>query len=294
MESVDAHAPNHDTRCSQPGVVGLSPTERKLNWSMFDDAAACYDRVRPGYPDAAIEEAVRLANLTGGSRLLEIGCGTGQATLPFARLGLSIQAVERGLAMARLAQVRLTGFPNVEVVLGDFAGLSPGDPPFDALLAASSFDWLESETRVDKCASLLGDGAMLLLMTNVQRATYEGFFARARALREELIPEWSAGDRSPTWERIPNQIDEVDGRGLFSTIAVSSHDWRVVYPRDHFLEFLRTDPAHRELGERKLSELFKGLETLIDTEFEGRVVTPFRTILHVAQRTGLPVGASGT
>jgi len=265
---------------------------------MFDEAAACYDRVRPGYPERAIEEARTLAHLDEDSRILEIGCGTGQATLPFARLGMSILAIEPGPSLARLAQARLTGFPKVEVVLSDFESLDPESGPFDAVMAASVFPWLDPETRITKSAHLIREGGALILLTNVQRLSFEGFFDRAQHLLRAHAPEWPEPSRHPTWEQIPDQIEEVDEMGLFETVAVSSYDWRVTYPRDRYIEFLRTDPVYRSLGDAKMAALLKELGGLVDREFEGRVVTPFRTILHVARRTAvaapLPVGASPT
>jgi SAM-dependent methyltransferase len=46
----------------------------------FDEAPGLYDRVRPGYPEELFDDLERLAGLRPGSRVLELGCGTGQAT----------------------------------------------------------------------------------------------------------------------------------------------------------------------------------------------------------------------
>ncbi len=53
----------------------------------FDRAALLYDEARPGYPEALFDDVVSLSRLPPGGRILEIGCGTGQATLPFACRG---------------------------------------------------------------------------------------------------------------------------------------------------------------------------------------------------------------
>ena len=63
---------------------------------VFNEVAALYDEVRPGYPPAIVDAAVALAALPSGGRILEIGCGTGQITLPFAMRGYSILALEPG------------------------------------------------------------------------------------------------------------------------------------------------------------------------------------------------------
>jgi ubiquinone/menaquinone biosynthesis C-methylase UbiE len=55
--------------------------------STFDRTALLYDKVRPGYPEELFEDVVSLSGVPAGGRVLEVGCGTGQATLPLARRG---------------------------------------------------------------------------------------------------------------------------------------------------------------------------------------------------------------
>lgn len=51
-------------------------------------------RARPGYPPQLFADLAQLAHIGPGSRVLEIGCGTGQATVPLAERGGEIVAVE--------------------------------------------------------------------------------------------------------------------------------------------------------------------------------------------------------
>ena len=46
----------------------------------FDRDAAGYDQARPGYPDAIYDLVAATCGLRAGSRLLEIGAGTGSGT----------------------------------------------------------------------------------------------------------------------------------------------------------------------------------------------------------------------
>ena len=86
----------------------------------FSEAAELYDRMRPGYPRAVFEELAEFGRLGPGSRVLEIGCGTGQATLPLAQRGYRVTAVELGAELAAIARRKLASFPGVEVVVSAF------------------------------------------------------------------------------------------------------------------------------------------------------------------------------
>ena len=86
----------------------------------FNEAAELYDRARPGYPSRMFDELADLVGLAPGCRVLEIGCGTGQATMPLAERGCQVVAVEVGAEMAGVARRNLAPFPSVEVVTAAF------------------------------------------------------------------------------------------------------------------------------------------------------------------------------
>ena len=56
----------------------------------FDQVASVYREARPGYPDALVDDVVSHADLKPNDRILEVGCGTGQATMSFAKRGFPI------------------------------------------------------------------------------------------------------------------------------------------------------------------------------------------------------------
>jgi ubiquinone/menaquinone biosynthesis C-methylase UbiE len=51
----------------------------------FDEAASLNDEVRPGYPEDLFDDVISLSGIPAGGRIMEIGCGTGQATVPVAK-----------------------------------------------------------------------------------------------------------------------------------------------------------------------------------------------------------------
>jgi 2-polyprenyl-3-methyl-5-hydroxy-6-metoxy-1,4-benzoquinol methylase len=73
----------------------------------IDEVALLYDAVRPGYPEALFDDVVALSGIPPGGRILEVGCGTGQATVPFARRGYRILCVELGENLAAVARHNL-------------------------------------------------------------------------------------------------------------------------------------------------------------------------------------------
>lgn len=55
----------------------------------FGRVAELYDRARPSYPAAAIDALLEYGGLVPGSRVVDVGAGTGQATELLAARGLT-------------------------------------------------------------------------------------------------------------------------------------------------------------------------------------------------------------
>ena len=91
----------------------------------FDLAAEDYQRTRPVCPPQLFDDLIHRTGLEAGDRVIEIGCGTGQATVPLAQRGLTVTAIELGAGLAAVARHRLAGFPAAEVVTGTFEDWPP-------------------------------------------------------------------------------------------------------------------------------------------------------------------------
>src|SRR5436309_2082016 len=119
--------------------------ERKRRRASFDEHAALYDSVRRSYPDEVFDDVAELGELAADARIVEIGCGTGQATVPLARRGYRITCVELGAELAAIARRNLAAFPDMEVVNTNFETWEARPHAFDAVVSFSAFDWLDPE-----------------------------------------------------------------------------------------------------------------------------------------------------
>jgi ubiquinone/menaquinone biosynthesis C-methylase UbiE len=105
----------------------------------FDGVASLYDEVRPGYPEELFDDVVSLFGIPAGGRMLEIGCGTGQATVPFARRGSGILRVELGENLAAVARHNLEAYPQAEVETGSFEEWRLREAAFDMAVSTTAF-----------------------------------------------------------------------------------------------------------------------------------------------------------
>jgi tRNA G46 methylase TrmB len=66
--------------------------EQRKRW--YSPAAVAYNEARPRYPQALMGRAIATAGLSADSRVLEIGCGPGTATVALAPLGCELLCLE--------------------------------------------------------------------------------------------------------------------------------------------------------------------------------------------------------
>ncbi|MGW1618058.1 class I SAM-dependent methyltransferase [Streptomyces sp. NPDC002172] len=84
---------------------------------IFDEDAELYERARPRYPGALVEELVRVTGAGPGVRVLEIAPGTGKLTVDLAASGCSVTGVEigPGVGRGRSRVVRVGGLRRADV-----------------------------------------------------------------------------------------------------------------------------------------------------------------------------------
>src|ERR671931_916695 len=164
--------------------------DRRRLRATFEEVPELYDRARPLYPPELFDDLVASAGLAAGSRVLEIGCGTGQATLPLAERGLEVVCVELGAGLAAVARRKLAGFPRVEVVHTVFQAWEAEDESFDAVVAFTAFHWVDPEVKYAKPARLLRPGGTLAV-AETEHVRLEGgdaFWTEVQADYDAVVP----------------------------------------------------------------------------------------------------------
>ena len=267
---------------------GEGREEREGRRAQFDGAAAGYAAARPGYPEALFDELVALAGLPPGGEIVEIGPGTGQATVPLARRGYRIAAIELGAALAAETRRATRDYPGVTVVVGDFEGLSLPPASCDLVTAATAFHWLDPATRYARAARILRPGGALAPFRNehVKSARDADFFAATQGVYARVLPEWAAAYQGlPRPEEVADaEAARIAAVGLFEEPVVRRYLWESAYDAAGYLALLATYSDYRRLAPEGRARLFDGLAALIDRDFGGRITMGYLTTLAVARR----------
>jgi SAM-dependent methyltransferase len=261
---------------------------------VFNEVAVEYDRNRPTYPDALVDQACEVAGVGDGDRVLEIGCGTGQLTRSLLARGLRVTALEPGDRLIRIAGENLKDAGDVEFV---HARLEDAQLPreYEAVFSASAIHWVDPDLSWRKIADVLApDGTLALIQ-------YFGLQERRSADDQEALLSalrthaWEVAATWPTYRDLDCTIAGVQERRRNVADAWSwlgSYDIGRDYAADLFEDLqLATVPT---LVEQTADELGALLATM---SFWARLSPAERDALAneyhaLHERLGRPIRAS--
>ena len=262
-----------------------SAADRERLRQTFDGAAVRYDRARPGYPEAVFDDLAAGAGLRPGARVLELGPGTGKAPVPLAARGYDVVAVELGAQLAAVARENLRGYPNARVVCAAFEEWPLPAAPFDAVVAATAFAWIDPAVRVTRTAAALRPGGVLATIgTHHVAGGTEPFFAEVQACYERWDPATPPGLRLQASADIPQDSAELDASGLFEPARFRRYEWEVGYSTAAYVDLLLTYSGHLALPPAARDGLLADIARLIDTRYGGRIEKRYLTELRTARR----------
>lgn len=250
--------------------------------SPFDALADAYDRVRPGYPDDAVDTLVTLAGMPRRGHILEIGAGTGQLTVALAERGYHVTAVEVGEQLAERLRRNVREYDDVAVVCGRFEDTELPVRSFDLVTAATAFHWLDRQVAYDKAAELLRPTGALGLIFNIHVDADQGYFAASEAIYARHAPQVLGPGTSAALSKHDAWRTEIDATGRFDDVQIRSHPWGVTYSRKTYLELLSTYSDHIVLEPGVRDALFADLGELIDRRFRGEVEKHYDALVVVA------------
>lgn len=221
--------------------------------------AELYDRARPTYPAAVFDDLAGLAGLTAGSRVLEIGPGSGKATLELARRGYAVTGVELSPDLAEIARRNV---PDAEIVVADFERWEPCEAGFDAIVAFTAFHWIAPELRYAKPARLLRPGGALAVVATRHVRNDDPFWLESQEDYDAVTPHPNNGPPPLPDEIAPLEIDPE----LFPRVERRGHAVETVYSPDEYIALIGTYSENIALPAARREELFRRLHARVTAQ----------------------------
>jgi len=253
-------------------AAATAVTEPHRRRESFDSVATLYDRYRPGYPSAVLADVFASANIGAGSRVLEIGCGTGQLSVPLAEHGMELVAIELGPSLAAIARLNLSGFSNARVETASFEEWPVPPEAFDAVVCATAFHWLDPDVRFAKSAQALrAGGALAIVHTHQVSGGTEGFSPDS----QKYYVKWGLSN-DPFFEPTapadaPTMYAELDHRSEFVCVQRHRFEAPVRFTSESYVGLLGTDSLILALDETSRNGFLADIAQLIESGYGGEL-----------------------
>jgi SAM-dependent methyltransferase len=254
---------------------------------IFGEIAELYDRSRPSYPAALVDDLMQLAGLDGEQPVLEVGAGTGKATVAFASRGVPVLALEPSDAMAAYARRNCAGYPDVRIEVTDFERWDPAGERYPLLYAAQAWHWIEPEVRYRRARAALADGGVLAAFWN--RPSWDGVELRpalAEAYTRAAPDADTDGPMHPANAHGPQQredwVSEIELAEGLARAEVRTYPWVREYSAAEYADLLGTLSDHRLLPKRSRCALLDAVSAVIESG-GGKLRMPFVTRLCLAR-----------
>jgi SAM-dependent methyltransferase len=217
----------------------------------FGSVAADYDRYRPSYPDALMDDLAALQP----ARVLDVGCGTGKAAVQLAARGLDVLGLEVDARMAAVAAEH-----GIPVEVSTFEDWADQGRRFDLITCAQAWHWVDPQRGPAKAVDLLQPGGSLAIFWNHADERDEMLLQLAyqRAAPELLEPVGvEHAERQGTFAEL------LRAGGLFADVTTRDYRWERRYTADDWIGFVATHSDHLALPPERRAALAAELRDVI-------------------------------
>ncbi len=221
----------------------------------FGAAALVYDRVRPSYPVALVDDL-----LAGWPTfVLDVGCGTGKVARLIAERGVAVLGVEIDERMAAVARAH-----GIDVEVGGFETWDAAGRIFDLIVSGQAWHWIDPDIGAARAVSLLRPGGLLAPFWNFSsvdpdvRARIDSAYARTESGITDRSVVRSGGPAT-----IPPAVQRLRATGLFASVEHRRYPWDRDYTSAEWLDLIRTHSDHSTLPPDQLAALIDAVAQAI-------------------------------
>ena len=252
---------------------------------LFGTDPDTYDRARPGHAEAVYAILQERCGLEVGTKVLEIGPGTGQATRRLLELGADpLVAVEPDTGLIAFLRDRFGGGIELRAQALEDAEL---EDDFDLATAASSFHWIDEARGLERIhGALRPRGWVAIWWTVFGDANREDPFRDAvEPLMSELpLSPSQADDGRPAFASDGGaRVAALEAAG-FESVTAERIEWEHVWDTDGIRGLLATFSPILSLEREQRESLLDGVAHVADAEFGGRITKPLVTALYTARK----------
>lgn len=253
----------------------------KKESEMFNQMVDYYDKYRPSYPSEIINTIIDKAHLTSGSKLLEIGAGSGKATEQFADFEFEILCIEHGEDLVKKGNERFEG-KNINFIASRFEDYSPQIEYFDAIISAQAFHWISQPIGYEKCARALKKEGYLAPFWNID-ITCENDLDKELLATLHKYGAVSCMPKKDYEKRMESISSGIANSGLFLEPKIIHSHWEKNYTADDYFNYLLTGNVFVQKTDKVKQMCFEEIKQ-VAKKHDGTIKRHYTCELYLTQK----------
>ncbi len=244
----------------------------------FTGTAYYYAKYRLGYPKEFFDHVVRYYGLDGRGRPLDLGCGTGQITIPLAEY--FEEAIGLDPEEEMLVEAQKAGVTSITWVLKKAEEISEELGYFRLSTMGASFHWMEREKVLEKIYNLTEQGGGLVIAWPGEEQE------KWKDVQKQVVQKYLGAARRAGTSYYYEPFETLVERSPFRKYEVFTHDYVHEWTIDDLVGFtFSTSGASPKLFGVRVREFERDLrEELLNLEPSGRFAEKVRVEALLARK----------
>lgn len=249
----------------------------------FNEVPEEYEKWRPTYVPQLFADIMEYSGINQGSRALEIGIGTGQATLPILKTGCHVTAVELGGDLAEYSRRKFKAYEIIEVKNMAFEDYECPDNSLDLVYSATAFHWIPVEIGYPKVYRHLKSGGTLAWFRNHAGKDKENepLHAAIQKVYSKYMPHSSEPEEMNEDKCI--EISNIIKKYGYVDVKYKLYYRTRTYNAEDYVSLINTYSDHLALNEEQRILLSNEMKETINS-FGGKINVHDTIDLHLARK----------
>ncbi|MBI5393445.1 methyltransferase domain-containing protein [Candidatus Woesearchaeota archaeon] len=250
----------------------------------FEKISNLYDKARTSYPPQLINDIIAYSGIKQNGMILDVGCGTGQATFLFAQRDYNVVGLDAGQEMVTIAIGKCSSFPKVSFKVGTFEEIEFPDSSIDIIASGMAWHWINPEVAEKKTYEILRNGGTLALFWSHQQKEKSDFVKAVG----NVLDKYGGIERGPAGSRVKQISDNLYERlklnKLFTSVEMREYNENIEFSKERYLNLIISYGWVQILPENKKKDLTDDLQKLFK-KYEEPLIIPYKYMLVLAKKS---------
>lgn len=235
---------------------------------------------RADYAWGPIRRVLETARLKTGSSICDVGAGTAHLTLPLAREGFRVTAVEPNDAMRKKGMQRTSAFPNVIWREGTAENTGEAASFFNLVIFGSSFNVTDRFLALKETARILKPGGWFSCLWNHRDLT-DPLQAAIENRIKTILGNYDHGTRRED----PTPV--IQASGFFNEVRTAEGQVRHTQSIEDYMQAWHSHATLKRQAGNRFDDTLLGIKEILVSAGQDPIQVPYTTRVWFASAKGL-------